>query len=128
MISAPAVHSFRHVAHVGINKDGIFEASKGLDDTWKSTLADIQGHGISVCDTDVLRQSNFGDGFWRGVEAIRAVDSSDADKYSGRVSHVFKDIGRKTDNDSHLAKIFRGRWRRYQRCEPGEMGALLCRI
>jgi len=81
MISAPAVHSFRHVAHVGINKDGIFEASKGLDDTWKSTLADIQGHGISVCDTDVLRQSNFGDGFWRGVEAIRAVDSSDAERY-----------------------------------------------
>lgn len=90
MISAPAVHSFRHVAHVGINKDGVFEASKGLNDTWKSTLADMQGHGISVCDSDVLRQSNFGDGFWKGVEAIRAVDSSDAERFSGRASYVSK--------------------------------------
>jgi hypothetical protein len=83
MISSPAPLSFKHVAHVGVNRDGLFEASKDLEGSWKTMLADLQGHGVSEA---VLRQSNFGDGFWRGVEAIRMGGSSDADRLEGQCS------------------------------------------
>lgn len=83
MISSPAPLSFKHVAHVGVNRDGVFEASKDLDGAWKTMLANLQGHGVSEA---VLRQSNFGDGFWRGVEAIRMGDSSDAERLEGQYS------------------------------------------
>ena len=40
MISSPAPHSFKHIAHVGVNKDGIFEASKDTP----TTTAGLLGH------------------------------------------------------------------------------------
>jgi len=82
MISSPAPLSFRHVAHVGVNKDGVFEASKGLEGAWTDMLRDLQGHGVSEA---MLRQSNFGDGFWKGVDAIRVGDDSDADKFEANI-------------------------------------------
>lgn len=85
MISSPAPYSFKHIAHVGINKEGVFEASKDLDGTWKAMLTDLQGHG--VCDVEHLRQSNFGEGFWKSLEAIRTVDSSDVERFEGRSCH-----------------------------------------
>lgn len=81
LISSPAPLSFKHVAHVGVNKDGVFEASRGLESSWTDMLRDLQGHGVSEA---ALRQSNFGDGFWKGVEAIRTGDDSDADKFEGK--------------------------------------------
>jgi len=81
MISSPAPHSFKHIAHVGVNKDGIFEASKDLDGSWKTMLAELQGHGVS--EAIVVRHSDFVEGFWKGVEAIRTVDGSEAEKIGG---------------------------------------------
>ena len=83
LISSPAPLSFKHVAHVGVNRDGVFEASKGLEGSWTDMLRDLQGHGVSEV---ALRQSNFGDGFWKGVEAIRTGDDSDADKFEGKLT------------------------------------------
>ncbi|KAF8909680.1 hypothetical protein CPB84DRAFT_1434462 [Gymnopilus junonius] len=60
MVSSPVPQSFRHIAHAGVSKDGIFEASRGLDKTWKATLADLQGHGVT--ETVVFRNGDFGDG------------------------------------------------------------------
>ena len=42
MISSPAPDSFRHLAHVGVNKDGIFEVSKDIDPSWKEMLTKLQ--------------------------------------------------------------------------------------
>ena len=64
---------------MGVSKDGIFEATKNLDNEWKSILADLQGHGVS--EAIVVRHSNFADGFWKGVEAIRMVDDSDVERF-----------------------------------------------
>ena len=86
MISSPAPHSFKHIAHVGVNKDGIFEASKDLDGSWKTMLAELQGHGVS--ETVVLRHSDFVEGFWKGVEAIRTVDGSGAERVGGKKRHL----------------------------------------
>lgn len=73
---------------MGVNRDGIFEASRGLEGAWADVLRDMQGHGVGEA---VLRQSNFGDGFWQGVEAIRTGDNSDVDKYEGRLYIKFVD-------------------------------------
>ena len=81
MISSPAPHSFKHVAHVGVNKDGIFEASKDLDGSWKAMLAELQSHGVS--EAIVVRNSDFVEGFWKDVEAIRTVDGSEAERIGG---------------------------------------------
>jgi len=94
MISSPAPHSFKHVAHVSVNKDGIFEASKDLDSAWKTMLADLQGHGVS--EAIVVRHSDFVDGFWKGVEAIRMVAGSEVERFDG------KDISRKMASVSAL--------------------------
>ena len=72
IISSPAPNSFKHVAHVGVGKDGVFEASNSLDDSWKSMLANLQGYGVS--EEIVIRHSNFVEGFWEGVEAIRSIE------------------------------------------------------
>jgi Wiskott-Aldrich syndrome protein len=82
MISSPAPHSFKHIAHVGVNKDGIFEASKDLDGSWKTMLAELQGHGVS--EAVVVRHSDFVEGFWKGVEAIRTVSGSGAERVGGK--------------------------------------------
>jgi hypothetical protein len=69
MISVPAPNSFRHVTHIGVGKDGVFEASTELDDSWKTMLASLQGYGVS--EEMVIRHSDFVEGFWKGVEAVR---------------------------------------------------------
>ncbi|PPQ92182.1 hypothetical protein CVT25_008956 [Psilocybe cyanescens] len=79
LISSPAPHSFKHIAHVGVNKEGLFEASKDLDGAWKTMLEDLQGHGVS--DAIVVRQSNFVDGFWKEVEAIRMIEGSNVERF-----------------------------------------------
>ncbi|KAF8964752.1 hypothetical protein BDZ97DRAFT_1659676 [Flammula alnicola] len=88
MISSPAPQSFKHVAHVGVNEEGVFEASKDLDSAWKTMLADLQGHGVS--EAIVMRHSDFVDGFWKGVEAIRMVESSDAERLDGKLRSSFR--------------------------------------
>ena len=81
MISSPAPDSFRHVAHVGVNQDGIFEASKDLDVSWKNMLTQLQGHGVS--EAVVFRHHDFVEGFWKGVEAIQRTESSKSDRFEG---------------------------------------------
>jgi len=72
MISSPAPNSFKHVTHIGVGEDGVFEASSGLDESWKAMLANLQGYGVS--EEVVIRHSDFVEGFWKGVEAARDVD------------------------------------------------------
>jgi len=81
MISSPAPDSFRHVTHVGVNKNGIFEASKDLEAPWKEMLAQLQGHGVS--EAVVIKHHDFVDGFWKGVEAIQRIESSKTEKFEG---------------------------------------------
>jgi neural Wiskott-Aldrich syndrome protein len=82
MISSPAPDSFKHVAHVGVNKNGIFEASKNLDASWKEMLTKLQGHGVS--EAVVIRHHDFVDGFWKGVEAIQRIESSKTEVFEGK--------------------------------------------
>jgi len=81
MISSPAPDSFRHVAHVGVNQKGVFEASKNLGATWKEMLTQLQGHGVS--EAVVVRHHDFVDGFWKGVEAIQRIESSKMERFGG---------------------------------------------
>lgn len=82
MISSPAPESFRHVAHVGVNQDGVFEASKDLDTSWKEMLTKLQGHGVS--EAIIIKHGDFVDGFWTGVEAIKRFESSGTGKFEGK--------------------------------------------
>ena len=77
IISSPAPNSFRHVTHIGVGDDGVFEASSGLDDSWKAMLVNLQGYGVS--EEVVVRNSEFVEGFWKGVEAARDVDVDQTD-------------------------------------------------
>ncbi len=77
MISVPAPNSFRHVTHIGVGKDGVFEASTELDDSWKTMLASLQGYGVS--EEMVIKHGDFVEGFWKGVEAVRTVDGETVD-------------------------------------------------
>ena len=87
MISSPAPDSFRHVAHVGVNSNGVFEATKSLDASWKEMLTQLQGHGVS--EAVVMKHHDFVDGFWRGVEAIQGNESSKTDRFDGK-SAIFQ--------------------------------------
>jgi neural Wiskott-Aldrich syndrome protein len=77
MISSPNVHSFVHVAHVGVNNHGAIETSKGIDPSWNATLNGLHGNhtGSKVVvadeDTDLV------DGFWRSVDAIGRSNGSE---------------------------------------------------
>ena len=82
LISSPAPDSFRHVAHVGVNANGVFEASKSLDDSWKDMLTKLQGHGVS--EAVVIKHHDFVDGFWKGVEAIQGNESSKTERFDGK--------------------------------------------
>jgi hypothetical protein len=77
MISSPAPNSFKHVNHIGVGEDGVFETSSGLDHSWKAMLANLQGYGVS--EEVVIRNSEFVEGFWKGVEAARDVDVEQTD-------------------------------------------------
>ena len=68
MISAPALHSFVHIAHVGINDDGAIEASDGVDPSWKAVLSGLHD-GTSSREMAVPDgQTTFVEGFWKGVD------------------------------------------------------------
>jgi Wiskott-Aldrich syndrome protein len=68
MISAPALHSFVHIAHVGINDDGAIEASEGVDPSWKAVLSGLHD-GTSSREMVVPDgHTSFVDGFWKGVD------------------------------------------------------------
>jgi len=85
MISSPAPDSFRHVAHVGVNANGIFEASKDLDASWKEMLTQLQGHGVS--EAIVIQHHDFVDGFWKGVETTQRIENLKTERFEGRHSH-----------------------------------------
>ena len=92
MISSPAPNSFKHVTHIGVGEDGVFEASRELDDAWKAMLGNLQGYGVS--EETVIRHSDFVEGFWKGVEAARVVEP---DYNDGKSSVLFP-----VDPGSHL--------------------------
>jgi Wiskott-Aldrich syndrome protein len=81
MISSPAPDSFRHISHVGVNQDGVFEASTDLDASWKEMLTRLQGHGVS--EAIIIKHHDFVDGFWTGVEAIQRIESSTTERFEG---------------------------------------------
>jgi Wiskott-Aldrich syndrome protein len=95
MISSPAPDSFRHVAHVGVNAKGVFEATKSLDPSWKEMLTQLQGHGVS--EAVVMKHHDFVDGFWRGVEAIQGNESSKTERFDG-----YNDLTRKMTSRSGI--------------------------
>lgn len=72
MVSAPTPNSFVHVAHVGINKQGAIEASKGVDPSWKAVLSGLQFYGNDVPD-----HYDFADGFRNSVENTGRTNSSE---------------------------------------------------
>jgi len=95
MISSPAPDSFRHVAHVGVNANGLFEATKSLDPSWKEMLTQLQGHGVS--EAVVMKHHDFVDGFWKGVEAIQGNESSKTERFDG-----YNDLTRKMTSRSGI--------------------------
>jgi hypothetical protein len=73
MISSPNPNSFVHVAHVAVNKNGVIETSKGIDPSWSTILADLQGHGVS--QNVVLEDLDFGREVLKDVEAMKRSNS-----------------------------------------------------
>ena len=88
MISSPAPDSFRHVAHVGVNSNGVFEATKSLDASWKEMLTKLQGHGVS--EAVVVKHHDFVDGFWKGVEAIQGPEGSKTERFDGKLLSSYR--------------------------------------
>jgi hypothetical protein len=78
MVSAPALDSFAHIAHVGITKDGAIEASEGIDPSWKAALGGLQ-IGRTDSKTVVVSdgQANLVQGSWKSVDAIARSNSSE---------------------------------------------------
>ncbi|KAF5384440.1 hypothetical protein D9615_003336 [Tricholomella constricta] len=72
MVSLPTPNSFAHVAHVGLNKDGVIEASKGIDPSWKAVL---EGHGLQGNRTQGSEQVSFGEGFWRVASNVEGMST-----------------------------------------------------
>ncbi|KAG6895825.1 hypothetical protein C0992_012270 [Termitomyces sp. T32_za158] len=68
MISLPAANSFVHVAHVGLNKDGIIEATAGIDPSWRAILEGYGPYGFDEPIKVPERKISFGDAFWRKRE------------------------------------------------------------
>jgi Wiskott-Aldrich syndrome protein len=66
MISAPSPQSFVHVAHVGINNDGVIEATEGVDPSWKKALSGLQNVNVRMGSTADRRDAIFVDGSWKG--------------------------------------------------------------
>ena len=81
-ISSPAPDSFRHISHVGVNANGVFEASKNLDASWNEMLTQLQGHGVS--EAVVMKHHDFVDGFWKGVESIQRIESTKTERFDGK--------------------------------------------
>jgi len=69
MVSLPTPNSFVHVGHVGLNKDGVIEASKGIDPSWKAVLEghSLRDHGRGPLRTSEPEKLSFSEGFWRGL-------------------------------------------------------------
>ncbi|KAF8062239.1 hypothetical protein FPV67DRAFT_1421804 [Lyophyllum atratum] len=78
MVSLPTPNSFVHVAHVGMNKDGVIEASKGIDPSWKAVLEghSLRDHGRLPPKTAVPEPKSFGEGFWRDLETGNTANDS----------------------------------------------------
>ena len=74
MISAPALHSFVHVGHVGINDGGTIEASKDIDSSWKAVLGGLHASDARMSSIKMVPvpdgHADFVEGFWKGVDAI----------------------------------------------------------
>lgn len=69
IISAPEPSSFVHVAHVGINADGIVETSKDIDPSWAVLIKDLHGYGIS--QDLVVENLDFIEGFFAGAKRAK---------------------------------------------------------
>ncbi|RDB19730.1 Wiskott-Aldrich syndrome 1 [Hypsizygus marmoreus] len=74
MVSRPTPNSFVHVAHVGLNKEGVVEASKGIDPSWAAVLS---GHGSEIRNVDGEEHINFREGLLKGLEAIKSNNFTD---------------------------------------------------
>lgn len=66
MVSAPAPHSFVHVAHMGVNDDSAIEVSKGINPSWKAGLSGLQD-GRTSSESKKDGHTHFADRFWTGV-------------------------------------------------------------
>jgi Wiskott-Aldrich syndrome protein len=79
MISAPAIGSFVHAAHVGINQDGNMEASGTLDPSWTTIVGELRSHGV---DPRIVEEGNadFVQGFLTGYKAAKANPASDDER------------------------------------------------
>jgi len=67
MISPPQQHSFLHVAHAGINDNGVVETSKDIGPSWNKIKHDLSAYGFtkSICD----EQLDFIEGYLVGSKA-----------------------------------------------------------
>lgn len=87
MISLPAANSFVHVAHVGLNKDGIIEATAGIDPSWRAILEGYGHYGFDEPIKVPERKISFGDAFWRKRERegshSRAASTTELSEHRG---------------------------------------------
>ncbi|KAG6889948.1 hypothetical protein C0995_013475 [Termitomyces sp. Mi166 len=68
MVSLPTANSFVHVAHVGLTKDGVIEATAGIDPSWRAILEGYSHHGLDETIKVPEKKMSYGDGFWRNRE------------------------------------------------------------
>jgi len=75
MISAPTPHSFLHIAHVGLNKDGAIDISEGLDPSWGAALGGYRDAGSKKMMAN--GDTGFVEGIRKGVNAMGTRNSSE---------------------------------------------------
>ncbi|KAG6840307.1 hypothetical protein C0991_007632 [Blastosporella zonata] len=68
MISLPSTNSFVHVAHVGLNGEGIIEATSEIDPSWIAILNGRSHLHFDERSKVPGKKSSIGDGFWRNQE------------------------------------------------------------
>jgi len=65
-ISAPVPASFVHVAHVGVNSQGMIQTSHDIDPAWEVLVRDLQEYGVS--HDVVIENLDFVEGFLAGAK------------------------------------------------------------
>ncbi|KAF9011955.1 hypothetical protein BDQ17DRAFT_1537762 [Cyathus striatus] len=89
-ISSPAPNSFVHVSHIGVSKDGIFEASKNIDPAWKNLISNMHFRGSEPTTYDYSQSVNK---MWREFDLEDASSPVVTQPVEGMSRHVLNGIG-----------------------------------
>jgi len=93
MISSPQPNSFVHLAHVGVNQEGIIETSKDIDPHWAILVKQLSGYGVtqSICEENL----DFIEGFLAGAKSVGGELTSPVEQTKAEPQEIKRTLRRK---------------------------------